>query len=252
MLGPIISAGASLLGGIFSRNSEAKMQKKFAQNAIQWKVADAKAAGVHPLFALGANTAQYSPTNVVGDSIARAGQDIGQAVDRMRTPPQRANAYENLIMRNTVRRGELENALLASKLAREAQTPTPSPPSVSGDPAVIPGQGDTRSPAVLVAGGGKRLPIGTPFGPVQPRADESPAQDFEDEYGEDGPPSWVIQTYRFARDADPQLKLWLSNQWQKVLRNQPNELFYVNRKPLKGWSWQGRPPKNTTVIYKNR
>ena len=39
-------------------------QKEFAQNGIRWKVEDAKAAGIHPLFALGAQGATFSPISV--------------------------------------------------------------------------------------------------------------------------------------------------------------------------------------------
>lgn len=52
-----------------------KYQKQFAQRGIRWRVKDAKAAGVHPLFALGANTASFSPSvsapdySFVGDAV---------------------------------------------------------------------------------------------------------------------------------------------------------------------------------------
>lgn len=44
------------------------MQREFAQNAIQWRVNDAKAAGLHPLFGLQGNNATFSPSAVVGGS----------------------------------------------------------------------------------------------------------------------------------------------------------------------------------------
>lgn len=48
------------------RNAEEqiKLQREFAQNGIQWRVADAKKAGIHPLYALGANTATYTPVDM--------------------------------------------------------------------------------------------------------------------------------------------------------------------------------------------
>jgi uncharacterized protein YnzC (UPF0291/DUF896 family) len=56
----------SLIGGIVNAGAQrdtnaanVAMQKEFAQKGIQWKVNDAKAAGVHPLAALGAQT--HSP-----------------------------------------------------------------------------------------------------------------------------------------------------------------------------------------------
>ena len=58
-LGSAIGAVGSLIGGNIASNNANKqyeMQKEFAQNGIRWKVADAKAAGIHPLAALGAQT----------------------------------------------------------------------------------------------------------------------------------------------------------------------------------------------------
>ena len=42
-------------------------QLKFAKNAIQWKVNDARKAGIHPLYALGAPTMSFSPVSL-GDT----------------------------------------------------------------------------------------------------------------------------------------------------------------------------------------
>lgn len=82
MLGSIISAGSSLLGGLLGKSSadkQMKMQTKFAKNGIQWRVEDAKKAGIHPLAALGASTSAYSPiNNGFGDAVAQAGNALGQ------------------------------------------------------------------------------------------------------------------------------------------------------------------------------
>lgn len=43
------------------------MQKEFAQHGIQWKAADARLAGLHPLAALGAQTTAASPSYAAGD-----------------------------------------------------------------------------------------------------------------------------------------------------------------------------------------
>lgn len=40
------------------------LQKEFAQNSIQWRVDDAKKAGIHPLYALGAQGASYTPQSL--------------------------------------------------------------------------------------------------------------------------------------------------------------------------------------------
>lgn len=90
-LGGLLSAGANLLGGLFGRQSAESIaqqniqeQMNFAQHGISWRVADAKAAGINPLAALGAQLNSFS--NITGDDgsmakgIAGAGQDIGRAV----------------------------------------------------------------------------------------------------------------------------------------------------------------------------
>lgn len=44
---------------------EYQRQKEFAQNQIRWRVDDAKAAGLHPLYALGQSSAAYSPSTFI-------------------------------------------------------------------------------------------------------------------------------------------------------------------------------------------
>lgn len=121
MWGELISAGSKLLGGLLGKSQadkQAALQKQFAKNAIQWKVADAKAAGVSPLYALGANTVSYSP-NLVGDNLASGlsemGQDIGRAVSSVSTQPERV-AAEKLSGLQLERAG-LENDLLRTQIA---------------------------------------------------------------------------------------------------------------------------------------
>lgn len=105
-LGALISAGSSLLGGFLGKKQADKdrdraaqqvdIQREFAQKGIQWKVADAKAAGIHPLYALGANTPSFSPTiqatpsgSSMAAGLSQAGQNIGRAVSANQTHTQR-------------------------------------------------------------------------------------------------------------------------------------------------------------------
>lgn len=90
-LGSIVSAVGSIAGGILGANSAQNVagmnyeaQKEFAQNGIRWKVEDAKRAGIHPLYALGASTQGYSPTSgYTGDfGISDAAAHFGQGYER--------------------------------------------------------------------------------------------------------------------------------------------------------------------------
>lgn len=145
MLGALIGAGASLASSLLgnksaekAREKESATQREFAQNGIQWKVEDARKAGVHPLYALGANTVSYSPQSVGGSDfsgLASAGQDIGRAIDSTRSNDQRSQALattiaqlqaEGLGIDNDIKRTEL-----ASKLATVRSQSGPPLPSAA-------------------------------------------------------------------------------------------------------------------------
>lgn len=102
--GSLINIGASLLGGALDRNaarrqnnfsnSFAREQFEWQKNRIQNTVADAKKAGIHPLFALG-SSAGISPVSVaggtgasMGSSIANAGQALGGMFGKKGNPLQ--------------------------------------------------------------------------------------------------------------------------------------------------------------------
>lgn len=91
LAGAAVGAVGSLIGGKKAAdNSKAvaqmniAAQKEFAQNGIRWKVEDAKNAGIHPLYALGASTNSFSPVSgYAGDyGISDAANTFGQGVDR--------------------------------------------------------------------------------------------------------------------------------------------------------------------------
>lgn len=158
MLGALIGAGSSLIGGLLGNKSakdaakaNLKAQKQFAQNGIQWKVKDAQKAGIHPLYALGAQTTSFTPSfvgsNSLAEGVAQAGQNIGRAIDSGHTSNERmSNRLEAL----TVQRAELENAKLASEIALLQQPG--SPPAALTENPIIPGQGQIKtSPSETVS-----------------------------------------------------------------------------------------------------
>jgi len=149
MLSALIGAGASLASGFFGSNEkekDRKLQKEFAQSGIQWKVEDAKKAGIHPLAALGAQTTSYAPVSVGGPSIASglasAGQDISRAVDATRGSGARLDAYQKTIQDLNVQRMGLENQLLGSQIAKINSVGVP-PPMPGTDRFLIDGQANS-------------------------------------------------------------------------------------------------------------
>lgn len=136
-LGSIVGAIGSFAGGLFGQSSQDKQvrkqidaQREFAQNGIRWRVEDATRAGIHPLYALGANTHSFAPIGIGGsplaEGISQAGNAIGRGIEAKGTQVERA--YNAKMMALQLQRGELENMVLASRLARE-NSPTQRQPA---------------------------------------------------------------------------------------------------------------------------
>lgn len=120
--GSAISGAMGLAGGMINATMSKKiareqmrLQKEFAQNGIQWRVEDAKKAGLHPLYAIGANTTTYTPVSqdsaAMGNAVADAGAYLGKAVDQsIDRATQKALAQENLEFQRRMRFNQLELA----------------------------------------------------------------------------------------------------------------------------------------------
>jgi hypothetical protein len=104
----LITAGGALAGGAISdRNARSiaskqrQMDMEFAKNQISWKVADAKRAGLHPLYALGAS-GSYAPTNIVqgqsntGSALGRASSQIADMYMQSEAQKSQAEATKQL------------------------------------------------------------------------------------------------------------------------------------------------------------
>lgn len=129
------------------RNAERdrQLQREFAQHGVRWRVADAKAAGLHPLFALGGTGATFSPAPVnvgvhggSGGSIARgfasAGQDLSRAIDSTRTKRERRDARLEIL---ALDRAQLQNELLKAQIAKLNATQV-GPAMPSSLPSAVP------------------------------------------------------------------------------------------------------------------
>lgn len=232
MIGNIISAGASILGGFMNRASHKdaqaqtayfadknmRMQEEFAQNGIRWRVNDARKAGIHPLYALGASVPSYTPSSVsfagdssLGNSFAQAGQDIGRAINSTRTASERVDAFaksmQAIQLENAGLDTEIKRAQLAAMIAKNRDNATPPGPG-----------GDVRSLQIFEG----ENPVTTPKSEVQ-------QQKVSDEYGDEGLASIPGQVRIFRdylrsqgielpRSTDgynEAIKNWLLSEWQK-------------------------------------
>lgn len=99
-IGSIVGNIGGIAGSFADRKQQQKQfeqnyknQKEFAQNSIQWRVEDAKKAGLHPLAALGMASGSYTPTSynsnyaqsgaMLGDAISGLGQALDKNSRRM-------------------------------------------------------------------------------------------------------------------------------------------------------------------------
>lgn len=153
MLGALISAGSSILGGILgnkSKDKEYQRQKEFAQSGIQWKVEDAKKAGIHPLYALGAGTTSYAPQSVGDSGVSQAGADIGRAIQSQQEPRGRTSAVTATAQRLELQNAALRNELLATQIAKLKQPGTGPGIAVDSSGDLIPGQPNANLSGVEV------------------------------------------------------------------------------------------------------
>lgn len=109
------------------------LQKQFAQNSIQWKVADAQKAGINPYYALGSPAMSYTPlvdttpsmsdfTQSMGQSVANLGQSISGAMAQAR-----ALKVQERLADSQVKSSELDNKLKELEIlsrARELEQPS--------------------------------------------------------------------------------------------------------------------------------
>ena len=164
----LIKAGGSLLGGLFGKSSQDKataLQEDALKKGIQWKVADAKKAGIHPLFALGAQTNMPSAIagNPIGDAIANAGGAIAQGITNKQASNMVAEQHTADLQekRSRTAANYAQAAMYQSEINRAAQKSN-----------------------VMKGGPGNAQEIMTyPHGAKLKTGDSSVAEDWEREYG---------------------------------------------------------------------
>jgi len=241
MLGELLSAGTSILGGIMGNNASKKAaqqqyehQKEFAQSGIQWKVKDAEAAGIHPLYALGANTVSYSPQSVGGPDFSfvnQAGQNIGRAIDATRSNPGKMEAFgitaaqlqnEGLALDNEYKKIQLASA---ARLANQTQlTPGVPSPFDRVAPNGIAGQGNSPHLPPEHRITDPQFTKNLRFGgrDIAPDPAQSDAQTFEDRYGETVS-DWIVGPYNAYRDFQYNTRSRDPNHFERVRRGMSHQ-----------------------------
>lgn len=165
-LGGAIGGAGSLIGaGVDSWTQQKinkenyEMQKEFAQNSLQWKVADAKKAGIHPLVALNAQTYSASPSSVAsgsGKSIGRGFEKFGQAIDTYIADDEDRRRLENerLALENKKLEAEI-NGKFSQGVGSLMSSPNGSSPN-----AIVTGSPDSVSSQKLKTNIDKSIKVG--------------------------------------------------------------------------------------------
>lgn len=199
VVGNVIGAGANLLGGFLGDKSAQGMnrqnisfareqmaaQKEFAKQGIRWKVEDARRAGIHPLYAVGAPAQSPSPVALnfqpqgnMARGIAAAGQNVSRAVQATMTDSERIGTR--------LAEAQLEGQLLANEgqaIENRAKS-SQLPPAMPGDraPGKIGIQSTFLDPPSRDSQGNRI--IHTAQGPLTYSGAWTPAQETEDIVGD--------------------------------------------------------------------
>lgn len=191
------------------------LQREFAQSGIQWRAADALAAGIHPIYALGGSGASYSPSSISLGSpkvepetldLGSMGQDISRAISATGSQTDRDLAFNNQVKKLSLQKMGLENELLSTQIAKQrGQIGPPIPVSRTSESNPLSGSGiaDIVGPQQPhpFDDPEKTPPLQTAGGRWLTNPNISPAKAWEDRYGDDGVPSKVIPWYILYQDA---------------------------------------------------
>lgn len=120
-LGSVASGLGSIAGGLMGNDDNsmqlAQMQRHMYRRSVRWRVGDAKAAGIHPLIAMGVNPATLPAMDTRGKSgpnYAAIGQGVSRALNAANT------AKENELAQEQIKSIKLENNLKEIEVAEKA------------------------------------------------------------------------------------------------------------------------------------
>lgn len=214
-MGSIISSGLNMLGGILGkskpRGPSYQQQWDRDDSRIQRTAADAKAAGLHPLFALGASGAttpsfiagQAETGSNLGDVLKSASQGVKDYSRATATNPL-ATKLMTLQVQNAeinVRKNLIDEQLMSSQLSRETQAA-----GSTGRDIEFPMNPEVRDLRRTPIPKNAKIPIAADNTPIKIRmpggqhliVDKSlDAQEMEDLFGD--PVSWGYGVWKLAK-----------------------------------------------------
>lgn len=215
-------------------NQNIAMQEEFAKHGVQWKVEDAKAAGINPLAALGAPTTSFSPVSLGGDGPGAGLQAMGQNLERAfkaaSTDGMREEADNSRLRKLQLEKASLENDVLrqelnsremrSSRLSGQVGPPVPVATTISEKAPVKADdikQKAEEYPAVKIV---------RPFGyPLASNPYFGDGQDFENRYGDSEIGSTVKFGVNTLADHFYSGYKWFGQPWMERARAARRRLF---------------------------
>lgn len=127
-------------------------QKEFAQMGIQWRTADAIAAGVHPLYAISGGGAAYNAPGVsISGGVSHS--PVGGSGQLYESKEERELRLEQInALKAATQRDGAQGAYYDALAAVERQKLNPGPRTLLGNPPM--GQGETVMPSYEVTNEG--------------------------------------------------------------------------------------------------
>lgn len=127
-----VAGGASIAGGLISAeankdiaNMGYQQQRDAMLHGIQYRVEDAKRAGIHPLYALGAPGFNINPIAIqdtLGPSIINAGQSLGNAITRLETQDdRRKKVLDTALVMSQLSESDARRQMYLSEAQKNAQ-----------------------------------------------------------------------------------------------------------------------------------
>lgn len=117
-IGAALGGALGVAADLYTARENRQSQEEFARHGIRWRVEDAQAAGVHPLFALGSGVTPFSPQ---ATAFAEAGANIGRAIGGMTSAERSTHTAQLEVARSQAARNDAEAAFFASEIARKNQ-----------------------------------------------------------------------------------------------------------------------------------
>ena len=216
------AGGQAALGGLSqyyagsqgqrAENRAWRRQKNLGKNQLQWRVNDAKRAGIHPLAALGMSPMQYSGAQHVGgaDALSAGLQGVQDAFKQNQTPIEKQLAEANLeLLRQKAGTEATMQAYYASQAAKNNQQsqkviPASHPVDLPYPNAVVEPMRVEGTPPSGINMYDKN------YGTTHAGGNQTSLQTYEDMYGE--PAEWFIG---LPRAVDELVVPYWKNQWKK-------------------------------------